>query len=152
MMKHQVSKQKQQKKNPNLMSKRQTFLTWNILKLVHEETKSSWSKFRMTLTLNCLWSQDVGNIFDLFIFYSPPTVTEAPRPKLTPVTQVAEGAQVRLQCSVPVPCPSLPPSITWLLGTNSIDSQNQRHYETFMAKVWVSWWGTRFLFFIFYFF
>ncbi|KAK5883301.1 hypothetical protein CesoFtcFv8_019644 [Champsocephalus esox] len=27
--------------------------------------------------------------------------------------QVSEGAQVRLQCSVPVPCHNMPPSITW---------------------------------------
>lgn len=54
---------------------------------------------------------------------------------LTPVTQVPEGAQVRLQCSVIVPCPSLPPSITWLLGNDSIHGQEDRQHVTFMAEV-----------------
>lgn len=54
---------------------------------------------------------------------------------LTPVTQVTEGAQVRLQCSVPVPCPSLPPSITWFLGNSSTHWQEEKQHVTFMAKV-----------------
>lgn len=79
---------------------------------------------------NFLWSQEVGNIFDGLCL---PTTTEAPPPKLTPVTPVLEGANVSLQCSFPVPCPSLPPSITWLVGNNPI--QNQKQHVTFMAKV-----------------
>lgn len=70
--------------------------------------------------------------FDLSFFL---TVTEASPPKLTPVTQVSEGAQVELQCSVPVPCPSLPPSITWLLGNDPIHEQSQKQQVTYMAQV-----------------
>ncbi|XP_031150557.1 myelin-associated glycoprotein isoform X2 [Sander lucioperca] len=42
------------------------------------------------------------------------SLPELPPPLLTAVTQVSEGAQVRLQCSLPVPCSTLPPSVTWL--------------------------------------
>ncbi|KAM6973886.1 myelin-associated glycoprotein-like [Tautogolabrus adspersus] len=37
-----------------------------------------------------------------------------PPPQLTPVKQVSEGDLVTLNCSVPVPCSALPPSLTWL--------------------------------------
>lgn len=78
------------------------------------------------------------------------TVSEASPPKLTPVTQVSEGAQVRLQCSVPVPCSSLPPSITWHLGNNPIHGQSQKQHVTFMAQVWASFdWSTFFSFLFF---
>ncbi|XP_039676158.1 myelin-associated glycoprotein isoform X2 [Perca fluviatilis] len=51
------------------------------------------------------------NFVDGVIITSLP---EPPSPLLTTVNQVLEGAQVRLQCSLPVPCPALPPSVTWL--------------------------------------
>ncbi|XP_075907666.1 sialic acid-binding Ig-like lectin 12 [Nelusetta ayraudi] len=72
-----------------------------------------------------------------FTFREPVNILvkpEASPPKLTPVTQVSEGAQVRLQCSVPVPCSSLPPSITWHLGNNPIHGQSQKQHVTFMAQ------------------
>ncbi|KAI4817406.1 hypothetical protein KUCAC02_010807 [Chaenocephalus aceratus] len=39
--------------------------------------------------------------------------------------QVSEGAQVRLQCSVPVPCHNMPPSITWSPEDNSSQKSTQ---------------------------
>ncbi|XP_072303342.1 sialic acid-binding Ig-like lectin 14 [Eucyclogobius newberryi] len=39
---------------------------------------------------------------------APPSLTS-----VTSLSHVTEGGQVRLQCSVMVPCPSLPPSVTW---------------------------------------
>ncbi|KAM6903178.1 myelin-associated glycoprotein isoform 2-T2 [Lycodopsis pacificus] len=50
---------------------------------------------------------------------------ELPPPQLSSVRQVTEGEQVRLQCSVPVPCSILPPSITWLPRDNSRQEQTQ---------------------------
>ncbi|XP_031732321.1 myelin-associated glycoprotein [Anarrhichthys ocellatus] len=50
---------------------------------------------------------------------------ELPPPQLTSVSQVSEGEQVRLRCSVPVPCSILPPSITWLPRDNSRQEQTQ---------------------------
>ncbi|XP_029298431.1 myelin-associated glycoprotein [Cottoperca gobio] len=50
---------------------------------------------------------------------------ELPPSLLTSVGQVSEGAQVRLQCSVPVPCSLLPPSITWLPQDISRQEQTQ---------------------------
>ncbi|KAM3596435.1 uncharacterized protein V6R79_014378 [Siganus canaliculatus] len=46
-------------------------------------------------------------------------------PRMTPMTPVSEGAQVKLQCSVPVPCFSLPPSISWQLPDGSRQEQTQ---------------------------
>ncbi|XP_022616733.1 myelin-associated glycoprotein-like isoform X2 [Seriola dumerili] len=48
-----------------------------------------------------------------------------PPPTLTFVSQVSEGAQVRLQCSVPVPCSILPPSLTWLPRDTSRQEDTQ---------------------------
>ncbi|KAK5876476.1 hypothetical protein CesoFtcFv8_025828 [Champsocephalus esox] len=39
--------------------------------------------------------------------------------------QVSEGAQVRLQCLVPVPCHNMPPSITWSPEDNSSQKSTQ---------------------------
>ncbi|KAK9527177.1 hypothetical protein VZT92_004723 [Zoarces viviparus] len=50
---------------------------------------------------------------------------ELPPPQLSSVRQVTEGEQVRLRCSVPVPCPILPPSITWLPRDDSRQEQTQ---------------------------
>lgn len=52
-----------------------------------------------------------------------------PPPTLTPVSQVSQGAQVRLKCSVPVPCSILPPSLTWFPRDNSRieDTQMQQN-------------------------
>uniref|UniRef100_A0AAV2M9M5 Ig-like domain-containing protein n=1 Tax=Knipowitschia caucasica TaxID=637954 RepID=A0AAV2M9M5_KNICA len=52
----------------------------------------------------------------------------APTPTLSPPTvSVAEGQSVRLQCSAPVPCPSLPPTLTWspVLGQVQVTLQQQ---------------------------
>ncbi|XP_070778290.1 uncharacterized protein [Enoplosus armatus] len=46
-------------------------------------------------------------------------------PLLTDVNQVSEGVQMRLQCSVPVPCSILPPSLTWILQNNSRQEHTQ---------------------------
>lgn len=37
---------------------------------------------------------------------------------------------MRLQCSVPVPCPDLPPSITWLPRQGFISEQRRLHQVT----------------------
>lgn len=74
-------------------------------------------------------------------------MTEASPPMLTPVTQVSAGAEVRLQCSVPVPCSNLPPSITWLLGEDPIQGQSHKQQVTFMAKVLASFGWSRDFFF-----
>ncbi|XP_062414524.1 myelin-associated glycoprotein [Pungitius pungitius] len=50
---------------------------------------------------------------------------EPPPPQLTSVGQVTEGDQVRLQCFAPVPCSTLPPSITWLPRDPSWQEQTQ---------------------------
>ncbi|XP_054461543.1 myelin-associated glycoprotein [Anoplopoma fimbria] len=55
---------------------------------------------------------------------------EVPPPELTPVGQVSEGEQVRLQCSVLVPCSILPPSITWLPRDNSRQEETQMQQES----------------------
>ncbi|XP_038579904.1 sialoadhesin isoform X2 [Micropterus salmoides] len=46
-----------------------------------------------------------------------------PPPLLTSVNQVSEGVQVALQCSVPVPCSILPPTLIWLPRDNSRQEQ-----------------------------
>ncbi|XP_059205320.1 myelin-associated glycoprotein isoform X2 [Centropristis striata] len=48
---------------------------------------------------------------------------ELPPPELTSVGQMSEGSTVSLQCSVPVPCSVLPPSITWLPRDSSRQEQ-----------------------------
>ncbi|XP_060915827.1 myelin-associated glycoprotein [Labrus mixtus] len=48
-----------------------------------------------------------------------------PPPQLTPVKQVSEGDLVTLQCSVPVPCSILPPSLTWLPRDITWQAQTQ---------------------------
>uniref|UniRef100_A0A4W6FPD5 Si:ch211-171h4.5 n=1 Tax=Lates calcarifer TaxID=8187 RepID=A0A4W6FPD5_LATCA len=54
------------------------------------------------------------------------TVQTAPSaPLLTSVNQISEGAQVRLQCSVPVPCSVLPPSLTWLPQDSSRQEETE---------------------------
>ncbi|XP_026156842.1 myelin-associated glycoprotein-like isoform X2 [Mastacembelus armatus] len=54
------------------------------------------------------------------------TVQSDPLPPLLNfVSQVAEGDQVRLQCSVPVPCSSLPPSLTWLPQDSSRQEETE---------------------------
>ncbi|XP_049891327.1 sialic acid-binding Ig-like lectin 7 isoform X1 [Epinephelus moara] len=60
---------------------------------------------------------------------------ELPPPELTSVSQVSEGAQVRLQCSVPVPCSVLPPSITWLPRDNSRQEQTQMQQTTMTSTL-----------------
>ncbi|KAK5854742.1 hypothetical protein PBY51_004912 [Eleginops maclovinus] len=50
---------------------------------------------------------------------------DLPPSMLSSVGQVSEGAQVRLQCSVTVPCHSMPPSITWLPEDNSSQKTTQ---------------------------
>lgn len=55
--------------------------------------------------------------------------TDMPPPLMNPVSQVVDGDQVRLWCSTPVPCPDLPPSITWLPPDNS------RHEQTYFQQV-----------------
>ncbi|XP_070702920.1 sialic acid-binding Ig-like lectin 14 [Pempheris klunzingeri] len=54
-----------------------------------------------------------------------------PPPRLTSAAQVSEGGQVRLLCSVPVPCPILPPSLTWLPRDTSMqeDTQTQQSMD-----------------------
>ncbi|XP_077937451.1 uncharacterized protein LOC120827000 isoform X2 [Gasterosteus aculeatus] len=48
-----------------------------------------------------------------------------PPPQLTSVGQVSEGDQVKLRCLAPVPCSTLPPSITWLPRDPSRQEQTQ---------------------------
>nr|XP_040045597.1 sialic acid-binding Ig-like lectin 7 isoform X3 [Gasterosteus aculeatus aculeatus] len=50
---------------------------------------------------------------------------EPPPPQLTSVGQVSEGDQVKLRCLAPVPCSTLPPSITWLPREASRQEQTQ---------------------------
>lgn len=44
----------------------------------------------------------------------PPSNTGPSPPSLSSISVLSAGSQVRLQCSLPVPCHFLPPSITWL--------------------------------------
>uniref|UniRef100_A0A3B4XR17 Si:ch211-171h4.5 n=1 Tax=Seriola lalandi dorsalis TaxID=1841481 RepID=A0A3B4XR17_SERLL len=53
-----------------------------------------------------------------------------PPPSLTFVSHVSEGAQVRLQCSVPVLCSILPPSLTWLPRDSSRQEDTQMLQQT----------------------
>ncbi|XP_035536720.1 sialoadhesin [Morone saxatilis] len=46
-------------------------------------------------------------------------------PLLTSESQVSEGAQVRVQCSVPMPCSTLPPSLIWLPRDNSRQEEKE---------------------------
>ncbi|KAF0024172.1 hypothetical protein F2P81_022974 [Scophthalmus maximus] len=55
--------------------------------------------------------------------------TEPPPPLLTFVGQLPEGDQVRMQCSAPVSCSILPPSLTWSPRDSS------RREESQMLKV-----------------
>ncbi|KAJ4928224.1 hypothetical protein JOQ06_016018 [Pogonophryne albipinna] len=52
-------------------------------------------------------------------------ITKPPPPLLSSGGQVSEGAQVRLQCLVPVPCHNMPPSITWSPEDNSSQKSTQ---------------------------
>lgn len=66
-------------------------------------------------------------------------MTEPLPPAVTSVTQVFEGDLVKLQCSVPVPCSTLPsmlPSITWHFQNNSFFPESQTEPRIFMAEVW----------------
>lgn len=58
---------------------------------------------------------------------SSPSATDPPPPQLNPLRPVLEDEQVRLQCSVPVPCPELPPSISWLPQDDF--TQQQTHLQ-----------------------
>ncbi|CAJ1083107.1 sialoadhesin isoform X2 [Xyrichtys novacula] len=59
-------------------------------------------------------------------------------PKLTPVEPVSEGHVVTLQCSVPVPCSTLPPSLTWLPQNLTLQEETQLQQKsdglTFMTS------------------
>ncbi|XP_040909434.1 myelin-associated glycoprotein isoform X2 [Toxotes jaculatrix] len=46
-------------------------------------------------------------------------------PQLTFVSQISEGAPVKLQCSVPVPCSIQPPSLIWLPRDSSRQEETQ---------------------------
>uniref|UniRef100_A0A8D3AP92 Ig-like domain-containing protein n=1 Tax=Scophthalmus maximus TaxID=52904 RepID=A0A8D3AP92_SCOMX len=51
--------------------------------------------------------------------------TEPPPPQLTFVDQLPEGDQVRMQCSAPVSCSTLPPSLTWSPQDSSRREESQ---------------------------
>ncbi|XP_026203798.1 sialoadhesin-like isoform X2 [Anabas testudineus] len=51
--------------------------------------------------------------------------TDPAPPQFTFVGQLSDGAQVRLQCSVPAPCSSLPPTFTWLPRDSSRQEETQ---------------------------
>ncbi|XP_051245669.1 sialoadhesin [Dicentrarchus labrax] len=48
-------------------------------------------------------------------------------PLLTLESPVSEGAQVKVRCSVPMPCSILPPSLTWLPQDNSRQEEKEIH-------------------------
>lgn len=55
----------------------------------------------------------------------PPSTTAPPPPQLDAMHQLLEGQLSELRCSVPVPCPSLPPSITWLPQDDVVGQQTR---------------------------
>ncbi|CAB1321067.1 unnamed protein product [Coregonus sp. 'balchen'] len=68
---------------------------------------------------------------DTYIFrleYTPP------KPQLISMGNITEGEQVRLSCSAPAPCPTLPPSLTWTSGLGgSVESQLQEGIDGLMT-------------------
>ncbi|XP_023830441.1 myelin-associated glycoprotein [Salvelinus sp. IW2-2015] len=57
-----------------------------------------------------------------------------PRPQLIPMGNIMEGEWVRLSCSAPAPCPTLPPSLTWTSGLGgSVESQLQEGIDGLMT-------------------
>ncbi|XP_010895219.1 myelin-associated glycoprotein isoform X2 [Esox lucius] len=49
-----------------------------------------------------------------------------PKPQLTPMGDFMEGEEVRLRCSAPAPCRTMPPSLTWNYGHGvGVESQLQ---------------------------
>uniref|UniRef100_A0A8C6T1D3 Ig-like domain-containing protein n=1 Tax=Neogobius melanostomus TaxID=47308 RepID=A0A8C6T1D3_9GOBI len=64
-------------------------------------------------------------------------VTEAPpTPTLTPPTlSVTEGESVSVQCSAPVPCLSLPPTLTWCPVLGDVQETLQQQQDETFVKV-----------------
>lgn len=60
-------------------------------------------------------------IFLIFLIHH----TDLPPPQLTHLRQRTAGNQVELQCSVPMPCPALPPSLRWLPRDDSRKEQTE---------------------------
>uniref|UniRef100_A0A8C6SNS5 Ig-like domain-containing protein n=1 Tax=Neogobius melanostomus TaxID=47308 RepID=A0A8C6SNS5_9GOBI len=59
-----------------------------------------------------------------------------PAPTLTPPTlSVTEGQSVSLQCSAPVPCPSVPPALTWSSVPGPIEETLQQQQDGTFVKV-----------------
>ncbi|XP_041740751.1 myelin-associated glycoprotein [Coregonus clupeaformis] len=57
-----------------------------------------------------------------------------PKPQLTPMGNITVGERVRLSCSAPAPCPTLPPSLTWTSGLGGIvESQLQEGLDGLMT-------------------
>ncbi|XP_033949693.1 sialic acid-binding Ig-like lectin 12 [Pseudochaenichthys georgianus] len=81
--------------------------------------------------LNCskgvVWKKGSTIGPKVFIAHTPQLnlIQTSPPPLLSSGGQVSEGAQVRLQCSVPVPCHNMPPSITWSPEDNSSQKSTQ---------------------------
>uniref|UniRef100_A0A3B4BBZ2 Ig-like domain-containing protein n=1 Tax=Periophthalmus magnuspinnatus TaxID=409849 RepID=A0A3B4BBZ2_9GOBI len=63
-------------------------------------------------------------------------VTAPPTPTLTPPTvSVSEGQSVSVQCSAPVPCLSLPPTLTWSPVLGHIQETLQEQLDKTYVKV-----------------
>ncbi|CAB1351184.1 unnamed protein product, partial [Coregonus sp. 'balchen'] len=57
-----------------------------------------------------------------------------PKPQLTPMGNITVGERVRLSCSAPALCPTLPPSLTWTSGLGGIvESQLQEGLDGLMT-------------------